>query len=106
MAHQKPDSALKPVAEVIGGFNAGVLQSADDKIVVREVELDGKTKYLVASSVSGVDWVLCAVVDKATILSPLRSLLMVLVVAGLSMAVLGVLLANVALSRLLTGLFR
>jgi len=106
VAHQKPDSALKPVAEVIGGFDAGGLQSADDKIAVREVVLDGRTKYVVASSVSGVDWVLCAVVDKAAILSPLNSLLMVLVIAGLSMAALGVLLANVALSRLLTGLFR
>ena len=106
VAHHKPDSALKPVAEVVGGFNAGVLQSADNNIAVSEVTLDGRTKYLVASSVSGVDWVLCAVVDKATILSPLNALLMVLVIAGLSMTVLGVLLANVALSRLLTGLFR
>ena len=67
--------------------------------------IDGQGKYVVASSIPGVDWVLGAVVDQATVLSPLRSLLVVLVVAGLFIAVLGAALANVVLARLLRGLF-
>ena len=55
---------------------------------------------MVTSSVLGTDWVLCAVVDQATILSPLRSLLWVLALSGLLIVALGAVLANVALSRL------
>ncbi|MBI3689579.1 MAG: methyl-accepting chemotaxis protein, partial [Mycolicibacterium aromaticivorans] len=105
VAHAKPESALKPVAEVLPGFDASILQSTDEKIALREFEIDGSAKYVVTSPIVGVDWVLCAVVDKATILSPLRSLLGVLVFAGLVVALLGAALANLALSRLLKGLF-
>ena len=102
----KPESGLKPVAEVMPGFDASIVQSADNTIALRELEIDGSSKYVVTSSIAGVDWVLCAVVDKATILSPLKSLLWVLALAGLGVALLGVALANVALSKLLRGLFR
>jgi methyl-accepting chemotaxis protein len=105
VAHAKPESALKPVAEVMPGFDASILQSADAQIVLREFEIEGSSKYVVTSAVTGADWVLCAVVDKATILSPLRSLLWVLAFSGLLVAALGAALANVALSRLLKGLF-
>ena len=106
VAHSKPESGLKPVAEVMPGFDASIVQSADNTIALRELEIDGSSKYVVTSSIAGVDWVLCAVVDKATILSPLKSLLWVLAFAGLGVALLGVALANVALSKLLRGLFR
>lgn len=105
VAHSKPESGLKPVAEVMPGFDASILQSADNKISFREFDIEGSSKYVVTSSITGADWVLCAVVDKATILAPLRSLLWVLAFAGLIVAVLGAALANVALSRLLKGLF-
>ena len=105
VAHSKPETALKPVAEVMPGFDAAILQSADNKISLRELDIEGNGKYVVTSSVAGVDWVLCAVVDKAAILAPVRSLLWTLVFAGLIIAALGAALANVALSRLLKGLF-
>ena len=105
VAHSKPESGLKPVAEVMPGFDASILQSADNKISFREFDIEGSSKYVVTSSIAGADWVLCAVVDKATILAPLRSLLWVLAFAGLIVAVLGAVLANVALTRLLKGLF-
>ncbi len=82
-----------------------MIQSADNKINLRELEISGSSKYVVASAIAGTDWVLCAVVDKSTILSPLRSLLWMLAFAGVSIAVLGAGLANVALSALLKGLF-
>lgn len=105
VAHAKPESGLKPVAEVLPGFDASILQSADEKIALREFDIDGSRKYVVISSIAGVDWVLCAVVDKATILAPLKSLLWVLAFAGLVVALLGAALANVALAKLLKGLF-
>ena len=105
VAHSAPDSALKPVAEIMPGFDASILQSADDKFVLREFPIDGRTKFVITSSITGVDWVLCAVVDKSAILSPLKSLLGMLALSGLIIAVLGALLANAALSRLLKDLF-
>ncbi|MEI7430182.1 MAG: methyl-accepting chemotaxis protein [Betaproteobacteria bacterium] len=104
VAYSKPDSALKPVTEVMSGFDAAILQSADDKIKLHEFSIDGKMKYVVASSVQGADWVLCAVVDKATILSPLQSMLWILVFAGLIVAAAGMFIAQLALTRLLKGL--
>ena len=105
VAHSAPESALKPVSEIMPGFDASILNSADDKLVLREFPIDGRTKFVITSSITGVDWVLCAVVDKAAILSPLKSLLGMLALSGLVIAILGALLANAALSRLLKGLF-
>ena len=105
LAHAKPESALKPVAEVVPGFDLSLIQAADNNVKLREVTIEGGGKYVVTSSIAGVDWVLCAVVDKATILAPLRSLLLMLAFAGLAIAVVGVIFANVALSSLLKGLF-
>ncbi|WP_263772378.1 methyl-accepting chemotaxis protein [Propionivibrio soli] len=105
VAHTKPDSALKPVGEVISGFDASVLKTEGDRIVLRELALDGAGKYVAIAPITGEDWVLCAVVDKAAILAPLNSLLGVLVSAGLAIVVLGALLASAALGRLLKGLF-
>ena len=105
VAHTKPDSALKPVGEVVAGFDASLLQAQGDRIALRELNLDGTDKYVAIAPVGGVDWALCVVVDKATILSPLRALLGVLVLAGLVIAALGALCASFALARLLKGLF-
>lgn len=105
VAHGKPDSALKPVGEVMPGFDATILQSSDEKIGLREFDIEGRSKYVVTSSIAGVDWVLCAVVDKATILAPLQSLLWVLAFAGLIVAAAGAIIAYAALTRLLKGLF-
>ena len=106
VAHSKPDSALKPVTEIVPGFDASILKTADDKIILHEFDIDGIPKYVTASSIPGADWVLCIVVDKAELLSPLYSLLGVLVLSGLLIAALGAPVANLALSKLLHGLFR
>jgi len=105
VAYSKPDTALKLVTEVMSGFNTAILQSADDKIKLHEFVIDGKMKYVVASSVQGTDWVLCAVVDKAVILAPLKSMLWILIFAGLIVAAAGMFIAHLALTRLLKGLF-
>jgi methyl-accepting chemotaxis protein len=105
VAHAKPDTALKPVGEVIAGFDTSLLQIEGERIVQRELMLDGAAKYVAISSVPGAEWVLCAVVDKTAILSPLRALLGVLALAGLIIAALGAAFASIALARLLKGLF-
>jgi methyl-accepting chemotaxis protein len=106
VAHSKPDSALKPVEEIVPGFNTSILKTADDKIALHEFEIDGIPKYVTASSIPGVDWVLCIVVDKTELLSPLYSLIVLLVLTGLIIAALGAPIANHALSKLLKGLFK
>ena len=105
VAHAAPESALKPVTELMPGFDPALLQAADNTLGLKTLEIGGDAKYVVASSVAGVDWVLCAVIDQAAVLAPLRALLGVLAVAGLIIAALGAALANAALARLLKGLF-
>ncbi|SFN40205.1 methyl-accepting chemotaxis sensory transducer with Cache sensor [Formivibrio citricus] len=106
VAHSKPGSALKPVAEIMPGFDASVVQSASDKIALQESKIEGQSKYVATSSIAGTDWVLCTVVDKTGILAPLRSLLWGLSLTSLAIIVLGAGIASLVLSRLLQGLFR
>ncbi|MCL2876043.1 MAG: methyl-accepting chemotaxis protein [Betaproteobacteria bacterium] len=106
VAHSKPDSALKPVAEIMPGFNESILKTAGVKILPHEFSIEGVPKFITALPVSGSDWVLCIVIDKATVLSPLRFLLWGLMLAGLVIALLGVPIANLVLSQLLHGLFK
>ena len=105
VAHAKPDSTLKPVTEIMPGFDAGILQNAGDKISVREMTIGGSTKYVTVTSIPGADWALAAVIDKSAILAPLTTLLWSLIASGLAVAALGALAANFALSRLLKDLF-
>ncbi|MDR2209318.1 MAG: methyl-accepting chemotaxis protein [Azoarcus sp.] len=106
VAHSKPDSALKLVAEVIPGFDASILKTEGDKVVLHEFDIENVSKYVTAAPIPGSDWVLCIVVDKAVLLSPLHSLLWKLVVAGLIIAALGAPIANLTLSALIQGLFK
>ncbi|MDR1848584.1 MAG: cache domain-containing protein [Zoogloeaceae bacterium] len=94
VAHPQPDSALKPVEEVIPGFNAEILITADANATPHEFVSEGIPKYMVAASIPGTDWVLCLVVDRAMVLSPLRYLLGGLLLAGLIVAFLGMPIAR------------
>ena len=106
IAHSSAQSALKPVAEVLPGFDASLLQQAGDKTSFRQFAIDGRDKYVVATAVPGADWVLCAVVDKSAILAPLTALLGVLAGAGLLVVLAATAIASVTLRRILDGLFR
>ena len=106
VAHHSPESGLKPVEEVIPGFDLSLIKTASEQSALTELSLDGRTKYVDASPVLGTNWVLCVVVDKETVLSPLKELLWNLVLAGLAIAAIGAPIANFVLSALLKGLFR
>ena len=106
VAHSKPDSALKSVAEIMPGFDESILKTAGNEIAPHEFNIEDVPKYVTVLPVSGSDWVLCVVIDKATVLAPLRSLLWGLVFMGVVIALLGAPVANLALSRLLHGLFK
>ena len=105
VAHAKPDSTLKPVAEVMPGFDAAALQNAGDTIALREMAIDGRTKYVAVTSIPGADWALAAVIDKAAILAPLTTLLWSLILSGVLVAALGAVATHFALARLLKDLF-
>ena len=105
VAHAKPDSTLKPVAEVMPGFDAATLQNAGDTIALREMTIDGRTKYVAVTSIPGADWALAAVIDKAAILAPLTTLLWSLILSGVLVAALGAVATHFALARLLKDLF-
>ncbi|WP_287877582.1 methyl-accepting chemotaxis protein [Aquitalea sp.] len=106
VAHPAADSALKPVAEVMPGLDAALLQQADEHGKLEELEIGGRAVFLQLTPVPGSDWVLGSVVDKSAILAPLQGLLITLVVAGLLCSILAIVLAQLALTRLLRGLVR
>ncbi len=106
VAHSKPDSGLKPVTEILPGFDASVLQSAGEKVALHEFSIEGADKFVAVASIEGSDWVLCAVVDRAAILTPLRDLLWKFILAGVLIAVIGAPVANLVLSGMLKGLFK
>ncbi|MCL1825674.1 MAG: cache domain-containing protein [Betaproteobacteria bacterium] len=101
VAHPTPHLELKPVTEAMPGFDVSILKTADDNINVHEFSIENVPKYLVALPIAGADWVLCIIVDKAMMLSPLRSLLWGLVFASLAIAAICTPIINLALSRLL-----
>ncbi|SFZ70537.1 methyl-accepting chemotaxis protein [Chitinimonas taiwanensis] len=106
VAHPAADSALKPVGEVMPGLDASLLSADASGEVLREVEIGGQAKFVTATPIKGTDWVLGTVIDRKAMLAPLQSLLFVLVGTGVAIGVLAILLANLALSRLLVGLVR
>ena len=106
VAHPAADSVLKPVAEVMPGLDAALLQQAQDNGRLQELNIAGHAMYLQLAPVPGSDWVLGSVVDKSVILEPLQSLLITLVVAGLLCSVVAIVLAQITLTRLLRGLMR
>lgn len=106
IAHSKPESALKPVTAILPGFDISALDKADGETRLHEFAIDGHDKYVVTAAIPGADWVLCTVVDKSTILAPVKTLLWALIGSGLLIALIGAAIANFALTRLLNGLFR
>ncbi|GGX77554.1 methyl-accepting chemotaxis protein [Vogesella alkaliphila] len=106
VSHPAAGSPLKPVAEVMPGFDAALVSAAGNSPTLHEVEIDGRGYYASVASVAGSDWVLGTVVEKDAMLAPLNHLLLTLVLAGLAVAVTGIVLANFALTRLLASLVR
>jgi methyl-accepting chemotaxis protein len=109
IVHPRPEALLKPVAEVMPGFDAGLLAQSSSEggaSPLREMRIDGRAVYVDLSPVPGADWVLGSVIDKEAVLAPLSSLLLTLVVAGLVVGVLGVGLAAWVIDRQLHGLVR
>ncbi len=106
VAHPKADAVLKPVGDIMPGFDTAQLAQASDNTRLQEMQIDGRTAYVDLSPVPGSDWVLGSVIDKETILSPLNSLIATLSIAGLLIGIGGVLFASYALDRLLAGVTR
>ena len=106
VTHPAEGSTLKPVGEVMKGFDAGLLAAANASPQLHELTIDGKTYYAELAPVDGTDWVLGSVAEKDVLLAPLNQMLATLMLAGLAVAVAGTLLANVALTRLLANLVR
>ncbi|HLO62176.1 MAG TPA: methyl-accepting chemotaxis protein, partial [Azonexus sp.] len=106
VAHPKADAVLKPVGDIMPGFDTTQLARASDHTRLQEMQIDGRTAYVDLSPVPGSDWVLGSVIDKETILSPLNSLIATLSIAGLAIAIGGMLFASYALNRLLGGVTR
>ena len=99
-------SALKPIEEVIPGISIETLKNASEQVSVSELTIDGSPKFTAFALIPGTDWVLGVVVDKKYILIPLNTLLRNLILAGLLIALVGIPIASIALSKLLNGLFR
>ncbi|WP_035055417.1 methyl-accepting chemotaxis protein [Andreprevotia chitinilytica] len=106
IAHPAPESTLKPIGEVMPGLTENQLQEFLTKGSQTEIRLDGHDKYLTITEVPGTDWLLGFVTDKTEVLAPLDTLLIKLAVACLGVAVIAILIANFALTQLLSGLLK
>ncbi|MDR2208039.1 MAG: cache domain-containing protein [Azoarcus sp.] len=101
VAHSKLGSSLKPVEDIIPGFDTSFLKTADGNIGLHKFGIEGTPKYAATVAIPGTDWALCIVADKAAALSPLCTLLRNMAISGLIIAALGTLIAYPALLKLL-----
>ncbi len=106
VVHPAEGSTLKPVSEVMKGFDTSLLTAANSTPQLHEVDIDGHAYYAELAPVEGTDWVLGTLAEKDVLLAPLNQMLLTLMLAGLAVAVAAILLANVALNRLLANLIR
>ncbi|MDR3452370.1 MAG: methyl-accepting chemotaxis protein, partial [Rhodoferax sp.] len=106
VSHPAADSTLKSIGEVMPGLEGGIVTNAGTTPALHEVRIGGRDCYAEVVSVAGTDWVLGTVVEKSVLLAPLKQLLLTLAVAGLAVGAAAILLANFALTRLLSSLVR
>jgi methyl-accepting chemotaxis protein len=106
IAYPKPDTALKPLSDLMPGMDADHIASLLDKKEAAEVELDGGRRLLRLSPVEGSDWVLGVVVDSELRDAPLRQMMVDMVIELLVVLVVMLLLAGSYLGRLLKGLIQ
>ncbi|MEN3112924.1 methyl-accepting chemotaxis protein [Uliginosibacterium paludis] len=106
VAHPASESTLKPVEEVVPGLAAADLGRIAQARQLEERRIGDKDALVSVTPVAGTDWLLGTVIDRDRIFSPLRKMLAMLVVAGVVLGALAIVVANVALTRLLGGLTR
>ncbi|GAB3259642.1 methyl-accepting chemotaxis protein [Chitinimonas naiadis] len=104
IAYPKADTALKPVKDVIPGFESIEAYTATDKL--NTVEIDGAAKLLALRPIANTDWYLGVVIDKSQAMAPLRTLLIALIVALLLLVAVALAFAWVGIGHLLAGLGR
>ncbi|MDP5238815.1 methyl-accepting chemotaxis protein [Uliginosibacterium sp. 31-16] len=106
VAHPAPDTTLKPVNEVLSGLSVDDLTRMAGTKKLEELQIDGRATLVSATPVAGTDWLLGTVIDRNKILAPLNGMLMLLVFLGVVLGAVAVVIANLALARLLSGLNR
>ncbi|HEY9101722.1 methyl-accepting chemotaxis protein [Chitinimonas sp.] len=104
IAYPKPDTALKPVKEVIPGFDSIEAYTAADQL--NTVEIDGAAKLVALRPIANTDWYLGVVIDKGQAMAPLRNLLWALTGALVLLVAVALGFAWVGIGHLLAGLGR
>ena len=104
IVHPAADSTLKPLSEVVPD-----LTDEQQKILIENkhpalIQIDGKNKYVVMEKIKDSNWVIGMVMDQATVLGPLDSLLTWLFSVALGLVAVGLLIAFFAIRSLLRPL--
>ncbi|MBV8660413.1 MAG: methyl-accepting chemotaxis protein [Burkholderiales bacterium] len=102
IAYPSEGSALKPIKEVIPGFDS--IEHYTDTQTLNTVEIDGAAKLLALRPIKGTEWYLGLVIDKSAATAPLRTLVAELVGVLAVMIGIALVLTWVGISRLLQGL--
>ena len=76
VAYQDLKRVLKPLNELLKGVDTSKITSLFKQKEPLEVSLDGETKLLWASPIANSNWALLSLVDKSTLLAPLRQQLL------------------------------
>ena len=76
VAYQDLKRVLKPLNELLKGVDTSKMSAFFKQKEPLEVSLDGETKLLWASPIANSNWALLSLVDKSTLLAPLRQQLL------------------------------
>ncbi len=83
VAHPNQDLELKPITELGQGFNEQNLGQAVSSRSLFFTNMDGREKAVAVSTIPNTTWAIALVMDKATLVSPLNSMLLKLALFGL-----------------------
>lgn len=100
----REDLTLKPLAELLPGFEAGALRQLAGRGGHAEVSLGGAGHMLYAAPVEGTPWTLAVAVDRAEALRSLDTLVRVAAAITVACILVAALLLAVAITRLLRRL--
>ncbi|UTH74977.1 methyl-accepting chemotaxis protein [Chromobacterium sp. IIBBL 290-4] len=106
IAYPKPDTSLKPLADLMPGMDEAKIASLVDKPELAHIDLDGSGRLLKLSTVEGSNWVLGVVVDSDILESPLRQMVEDMALSLLAVLVVTLLLSGAYLGRLMKGLIQ
>ena len=102
----KAELTMKPLTDLAPALTPDVIDQVARLDAMQEGEIGGQTVLWQTIGVPGTDWYICAAVDKAEVLAPLRTLLYTLIGLSVLVLVLMVPVASYVIAKLFGGLMQ